>query len=263
MLVFPADDISAEQVSGWLEELHIADLIRRFSHEGKDYLQVVNWEEHQTGLRQRSYRFPQLMLDGESFTVVLPQDYRRATVELREAYGRPRASSREVSGESRDKQPTTTEEVAGGDSYGRATVQQPPAPVALSTATKRKEPTKPTEDAPPHVRLAYAFYRARLKIKDFHFDPYEPKHLTLCAKVVKKKSSGDLTEIRRRLDNMAAHHKENPDFFPLLPGTLVAKWELLNDPPQGRKPSKRQSGNRQRLEELEGENDGSLVPSGD
>jgi hypothetical protein len=55
--LWPLDqNITAEQVAGWMDELEEAGLIRRYTEGGRDYYTVSSWEKHQAAAYRRGER---------------------------------------------------------------------------------------------------------------------------------------------------------------------------------------------------------------
>jgi hypothetical protein len=57
--------IQPEQVADWLQNLAQVGLITLYQVEGKDYLQVSKWEEHQR-IRTKRHKYPLPAADGNS-----------------------------------------------------------------------------------------------------------------------------------------------------------------------------------------------------
>lgn len=57
MQVFPGDDMSIEQVSGWLDELELNGLIKRYEVDGSRYLMCTGFKKHQR-IDQPTYTHP-------------------------------------------------------------------------------------------------------------------------------------------------------------------------------------------------------------
>jgi hypothetical protein len=64
-LVFPGDDLTAEDVSRMLDELSTNGLVLRYSVDGKDYLQVTGWQ-HQKIDRPQPAKYPGIPADHSS-----------------------------------------------------------------------------------------------------------------------------------------------------------------------------------------------------
>ena len=45
--LFPYDDISLDDIAGWLQSLVTGDFITMYANSGKDYLQICNWWKYQ------------------------------------------------------------------------------------------------------------------------------------------------------------------------------------------------------------------------
>lgn len=58
MQVFPGDDFTANQISGWLFELTNAGLIAGFENNNEQYLYVTGWDKHQR-IDKPSKKYPQ------------------------------------------------------------------------------------------------------------------------------------------------------------------------------------------------------------
>jgi hypothetical protein len=126
-----------------------------------------------------------------------------------------------------------------------------PAPALKVGGDLKKGPTPPKDNAPPHVRLAWWFYQQRLEVMgDECFNPYEPKFMTQCQRVIKAKAGGNLQEIGARLNNLGLHNQVDPNFFGLEPGVLLSHWERLAQPPQARNPVRKSSSNKRELDDL-------------
>src|SRR5690606_4074378 len=50
--------ISDEQVAGWLDELASAGLIRFYGFDGRPYIELVKWKEHQRPARAKEPKYP-------------------------------------------------------------------------------------------------------------------------------------------------------------------------------------------------------------
>ena len=64
MEVFPGDDFTVDQVTGWIDELKAAGLLVEFEAQGKSWWAVTGWK-HQK-IDRPSLRFPQLEFDDSS-----------------------------------------------------------------------------------------------------------------------------------------------------------------------------------------------------
>lgn len=58
MECFPADDVTAADVSAWVDELIQASLLERYTVAGQGFLRVTGWSKHQK-IDQPTYKFPQ------------------------------------------------------------------------------------------------------------------------------------------------------------------------------------------------------------
>lgn len=87
MRIFPADDITSEQIAERLIELVNAGLIVVFDHGNEQYLHVTGWEEHQT-IRFPTAQYPsprdgQILNNYRNPTVTLPQSYGCITEQIK------------------------------------------------------------------------------------------------------------------------------------------------------------------------------------
>jgi hypothetical protein len=64
-LIFPGDDMTAEDVSRLIDELSTNGLIQTYSVDGKDYLQVTGWQ-HQKIDRPQTPKYPGMPIDHSS-----------------------------------------------------------------------------------------------------------------------------------------------------------------------------------------------------
>lgn len=73
-LVVPMLDKSIKDVDRSLTELHKADLIEWYEIDGNKYIQIVNFERHQTGLHKRTLsKIPECPGDSRKFPEIPPQ----------------------------------------------------------------------------------------------------------------------------------------------------------------------------------------------
>ncbi|KKM82473.1 hypothetical protein LCGC14_1319320, partial [marine sediment metagenome] len=93
-------------------------------------------------------------------------------------------------------------------------------------------PTPPADDAPPHVVLAFKFYTGRVERGDQHFHPYEPKQLSICARIIREKAGGDASQAFIR-QNWLYRLSQREKFYQFTPGHLLSKWEDLFAPVRG------------------------------
>lgn len=79
--------------------------------------------------------------------------------------------------------------------------------------------------------LSWAFHKHRFEqIGDRHFDPWLPKHLKSCQRVMKM-ARGDRAEVKRRMENLWKWMVVNPDYYRFTPEELLGKWDDLHMPP--------------------------------
>ncbi|MGE5166367.1 MAG: hypothetical protein ACM3IH_20415, partial [Sphingobacteriales bacterium] len=72
--VFPADDFTEKQVSGWLQELCTNDLIARYAANNKEYFYVKGWE-HQRIDKPHAPKYPDPFAeDSTTIPGTLPPD---------------------------------------------------------------------------------------------------------------------------------------------------------------------------------------------
>lgn len=102
-----------------------------------------------------------------------------------------------------------------------ATASKSQAPVPAST------PQPPNESHKDFHRLSWGFYEDRKRLfADEYFNPWNGKELRLC-KSVMDKARGNLSEVRKRYDNLRAWSQIKPDFYPLTPAALLSQWDRL------------------------------------
>ena len=107
------------------------------------------------------------------------------------------------------------------------------SPVAvLESSPEEKPPPKPPQaNAVKSVWLSWAFYVGRLKLGDKYYDPYQPKHLGICKRIIEKKARGNPEVVATRL--MKLYEKSQEDnYYEFIPGKLESEWERLADLPR-------------------------------
>jgi hypothetical protein len=126
MEIFPADDLSIDEIREWLAQLEREQLIEWYTAEGSDYFRVTGWARHQR-IERPTYRYPQPDSAG----------YRRA-------FDEPSANGRRLLAEpSPSPRPRIGVEWSGLESIG---VEGNGGDTCGETAEPSSPP--PTDDAP-------------------------------------------------------------------------------------------------------------------
>ena len=56
--IFPGDDISTDDISGWVEQLIINELLEEYQVDNVKYWRVTGWAKHQR-IDRPSYKYPE------------------------------------------------------------------------------------------------------------------------------------------------------------------------------------------------------------